>query len=106
MKNINKVMAAMMIMAIACTIPTSASNKKFDNKKATVVMVDKKHDNRPDMRTCTIKVGRRNNNKRVMSKAKHIHGVKDVHFNPRTNVVTVRYDARMTSARHILRTMS
>jgi len=37
-----------------------------------------------------------------MAKAERIHGVMGAYWNPRTHEMTVRYDARVTSARHIM----
>ena len=119
---LNKVIAAMMMMAI--TMPAMAGNKKHTNhdKKATVVVVnnDKKvshfdkvdkalsHSNahkgnvyRPEVKTCTFKVGRHENYRKLVAKAENMKGVIDAKWNPRTREVTVRYDAKVTSARNI-----
>ena len=120
----NKVIAAMMMMAITTTMPAMAGNKKYTNhdKKTTVVVVnnDKKtshfdkvdkalsHNNahkgnvyRPELKTCTFKVSRHENYKKVVAKAENMKGVIDAKWNPRTREVTVRYDAKVTSARNI-----
>ena len=122
MKTMNKVIAAMMMMAIT-TMPAMAGNKKHTNhdKKTTVVVVtnDKKvshfdkvdkrtshfdthkHAYRPDVKTCTFKVSRYDSHKKAVAKAEHMKGVMDTKWNPRTREVTVIYDAKVTSARHI-----
>ena len=122
MKTMNKVIAAMM-MAIT-TMPAMAGNKKHTNhdKKTTVVVVtnDKKashfdkvdkalshngyhkgHAYRPDVKTCTFRVSRHDSHRKVVAKVEHMKGVMDTKWNPRTREVTVIYDAKVTSARHI-----
>ena len=124
MKTMNKVIAAMMMMAITTTMPAMAGNKKHNNhdKKTTVVVVtnDKKashfdkvdkrtshfdahktHAYRPDVKACTFKVSRHDSHKKVVAKVEHMKGVMDTKWNPRTREVTVIYDAKVTSARHI-----
>ena len=120
----NKVIAAMMIMAITIAMPAMAGNNKEINSgrrdHAAVVnnhkkdthfdKTDKKpahfdaHNNHayhPDIKTCVIKVGRHDSHKRIVAKAEHINGVMDAKWNPRNHEVIVRYDANKTSARHI-----
>ena len=123
MKTMNKVIAAMMMMAITATMPAMAGNKKHTNhdKKTTVVVVtnDKKvshfdkvdkrtshfdahnHAYRPDMKTYTFKVSRHDSHKKVVAKVENMKGVKKAKWNPRTREVTVIYDANVTSARNI-----
>ena len=123
MKRMNKVISAMMMMAITTAMPAMAGNKKHTNhdKKATVVVVtnDKKashfdkvdkrtshfdahkHAYRPDVKTCTFRVSRHDSHKKVVAKVEHMKGVMDTKWNPRTREVTVIYDAKVTSARHI-----
>ena len=55
------------------------------------------------MKTCSIRVGHRDNPKRIEAKARRINGVKDAHWNARTREVVVSYDANKTSARYIKR---
>ena len=120
----NKVIAAMMMMAITFAMPAMAGNKKNNhgkNDKVVVVVnndkkashfdkVDKRtshfdahkpHAYRPDVKTCTIKVSRRDYQKNVRAKVEHMKGVRDTKWNPRTHELTVIYDAKVTSARHI-----
>jgi len=120
-------MAAMMMMALTTTMPAMAGNKKHNDKKTTVVVVtndkggshfdkvDKalSHHNahkgnvyRPDVKTCTIKLSRHHSYKKVVAKAENMKGVIDAKWNPRTREVTVRYDAKVTSARNIKRFMA
>ena len=124
MKTMNKVIAAMMMMAITTTMPAMAGNKHHNdrnNKKTTVVVVtnDKKashfdnvdkrtshfdahkHAYRPDVKTCTFRVSRHDSHKKVVAKVEHMKGVMDTKWNHRTREVTVIYDAKVTSARHI-----
>jgi len=123
MKTMNKVIAAMM-MAITTAMPAMAGNKKHNNhdKNTTVVVVTndkkashfdkvdkrtshfdahKKHAYRPDVKTCTFRVSRHDSHRKVVAKVKHMKGVMDTKWNPRTREVTVIYDAKVTSARHI-----
>ena len=57
---------------------------------------------RPDMRTCVIKLGRHDSHRKVVAKVERMKGVMDADWSPRTHEVIVRYDANVTSARHIL----
>ena len=123
MKTMNKVIAAMMMMAIT-TMPAMAGNKHHNDrndKKITVVVVNNdkkashfdkvdkktahfdahKHAYRPDVKTCTFRVSRHDSHRKVVAKVEHMKGVMDTKWNPRTREVTVVYDAKVTSARHI-----
>ena len=127
MKTMNKVIAAMMMMAIT-TMPAMAGNKHYNDKKTTVVVVNNdkttvstsrqvshfdkvdkrtshydahKHAYRPDVKTCTFRVSRHDSHRKVVVKVEHMKGVMDTKWNPRTREVTVIYDAKVTSARHI-----
>ena len=119
----NKVIAAMMMMAITTAMPAMAGNKKHTNhgKNTTVVVVtdDKKvthfdkvdkrtsHSDahkyayRPDVKTYTFRVSRHDSHRKVVAKVEHMKGVMDTKWNPRTREMTVIYDAKVTSARHI-----
>ena len=121
---LNKVIAAMMMMAITFAMPAMAGNKKNNNGKNDKVVVvvnndkkgshfdkaDKKtthfdtsktHAYRPDVKTTTIKVSRHDSHKKVVAKVENMKGVMDTNWNPRTRELTVRYDANKTSARNI-----
>ena len=121
---LNKVIAAMMLMAITTAMPAMAGNKNHRNNdrndKAVVVnnhkseshfyKVDKAlshndahktHAYRPDVKTTTIKVSRHDSHKKVVAKVENMKGVMDTNWNPRTRELTVRYDANKTSARTI-----
>ena len=124
-KTMNKVIAAMMMMAITTTMPAMAGNKHHNDrsgKKTTLVVVNNDrggshfdkvdralshntyHKNqayRPDVKTCTFRVSRHDSHKKVVAKVEHMKGVMDTKWNPRTREVTVIYDAKVTSARHI-----
>ena len=124
MKKMNKVIAAMMLMAITFATPAMADNKHHNNhdKKIEAVHHDKKaghfdkhtahfdkhtahfdkhHASRPDMRICAVYLSRFDSPRAAMARAGRIHGVADVKYNPRTREITVLYDAKITSSRHI-----
>ena len=127
-KMMNKMIAITMMMAITTAMPAMAGNKKYMNndKKDKVVTVTnpkkdshfnkkpvlntkrtthfaphKTHVYRPVVKTCTFKVSRFDSHNKVVAKVERIHGVMNIHWNPRTREVTVRYNAHITSARHI-----
>ena len=111
----NKVIAAMM-MAITFAMPAMAGNKNHNGKKDKVVAVNNKkvshfddahkHAYRPDVKACTFKVSRHDSHKKVVAKAEHMKGVMNTKWNPRTRELTVIYDAKVTSARHIMHFMA
>ena len=126
MKNMmNKVIAAMIMMAIANVMPAMADNGKYVNsgrRDHTVVVnnhnnkdvhagkmdkkpaghdVHNKHAYRPDVKSCIVKVSRHTPHNRVVARAERVRGVMDTRWNPRTRELIIRYDARMTSARNI-----
>ena len=111
----NKVIAAAMMMAITTAMPAMAGNRnhKHHDKKTTVVVVTnsprgshfdnhRHHAYRPIVKTCTFRVSRHAARHHAVAKAERIHGVMGAYWNPRTHEMTVRYDARVTSARHIM----
>ena len=124
MKKMNKVIVAMMMMAITTAMPAMAGNKNYTNndKKGKVVAVNnhksdshfdkvdkktahfdahKKNAYRPDMKTYTFKLSRHDSHKKVVAKVENMKGVKEAKWNPRTREVTVIYDANVTSVRDI-----
>ena len=129
MKTMNKVIAAMMMMAITTAMPAMAGNKNHNDKKDKVVAVNhkttvstsrqkdshfdkvdkktthfdahKKNAYRPDMKTYTFKVSRHDSHKKVVAKVENMKGVKEAKWNPRTREVTVIYDANVTSVHNI-----
>jgi len=124
----NKVIAAAMMMAITA-VPAMAGNKSHKNhdKKTTVVVVTnnqkasyfdkvdkrtshfnahKPHASRPVVKTCTFRVSRHAAHHHAVAKAERIHGVMGAYWNPRTHEMTVRYDARITTARHIMHSVA
>ena len=129
MKTMNKVIAAMMMMAITTAMPAMAGNKNHNGKKDKVVAVNndkkdshfdkvdtkttvstsrpthfdahKKNAYRPDMKTYTFKVSRHDSHKKVVAKLENMKGVKEAKWNPRTREVTVVYDANVTSVHNI-----
>ena len=74
------------------TVSTSRSSH-FDTSKP--------HAYRPDVKTTTIKVSRHDSHKKVVAKVENMKGVMDTNWNPRTRELTVRYDAKVTSAHTI-----
>ena len=123
MKKFNKVIAAMMLMAITTAMPAMAGNKNNNHGKNDKVVVvnnhkseshfdkvdkalshndaHKKNAYRPDVKTTTIKVSRHDSYKKVAAKVENMKGVMDTNWNPRTRELTVRYDSEVTSARNI-----
>jgi len=114
-----------MMMANTTAMPAMAGNRnnKSHDKKTTVARVtnsprgshfdrvDKKtshfdnskhHAYRPVVKTCTFRVNRQADHHHAVAKAERIDGVLGAYWNPRTHEMTVRYDARVTSARHIM----
>ena len=125
MKMINKVIAATMMMAITSAMPAMAGNKNHNRKNDKVVVVDKKkashfdmvdkktthfdahkHVYRPDVKACTFRVSRYDSHRTVVAKAEHMKGVMDTKWNPHTRELTVIYDAKVTSARHIMHSVA
>ena len=129
MKTMNKVITAMMMMAITTAMPAMAGNKNHNDKKDKVVAVNndkkdshfdkvdkkttvstsrpthfdahKKNAYRPDVKTYTFKMSRHDSHKKVVAKLENMKGVKEAKWNPRTREVTVIYDANVTSVRNI-----
>ncbi|MCR4582920.1 MAG: hypothetical protein K5764_05125 [Prevotella sp.] len=60
----------------------------------------------PAMRVFTFKVGRHAIRRHAVAKAERLYGVRKTYWNPRTHEMTVYYDARITSARHIMRAVA
>ena len=65
-----------------------------------------KHAYRPDVKACTFKVSHHDSHKKVAAKAEHMKGVMNTKWNPRTRELIVIYDAKVTSARHIMHFMA
>ena len=112
-----KMIAAMVMMAMTVAMPVMAGNKHhnhhnhhdknvvhhkggphFDKRAAHF---DRHHAPRPDMRICTVYLSRFDSPRAAMERAERIHGVAEVKYNPRTRAITVLYDAKVTSSRHI-----
>ena len=106
MKKFNKVIAAMM-MAITFAMPAMAGNKNHNGKNDKVVAVNNKKvshfDKKVDKKTAHFDAhSRHDSHKKVVAKAEHMKGVMNTKWNPRTRELTVIYDAKVTSARHIM----
>ena len=114
MKKMNKVIAAIMIMAITAA-PAIAANKVDKNARPDRNEMrtyghkyDRGMDKHFDRHAATIEVTTFKVNQRtamrknVVMAAKAVNGVKDVKWNPRTGMMTVAYDIRKTNARRII----
>ena len=122
MKKFNKVIAAMMLMAITTATPAMAGNKNHHNNDKKVVVVnnhkggshfdkvDKKtshfdihktHAYRPDVKSCTFILSRHESHKKMVAKVENMKGIMDTKWDPRTRELTVIYDGKVTSARNI-----
>lgn len=123
MKTMSKVIAAMMIVALTNAMPAMAGNKKHHHDKNTKVVVVVDHNRRaphvgrmdkrpmpvvghlpvyrPDVKMCTFRVSRFDSHRKAVARAERLRGVMDTKWNPRTRELTVIYDAKVTSARHI-----
>ena len=98
--------AALMLMTITAATPATAKNKKvshFDRVEMKTSHFDKhhKHAYRPEVKTCTLVLGRHDSHKKLAAKADRMKGVIDTKWNPRRRELTIIYDAKVTSARHI-----
>ena len=134
MKKLNKVIVAMMMMAITTAMPAMAGSKNHNDKKDKVVAMNnrttvntsrqssshfdkvekalshsdahKDHAYRPNMKTYTFKVNRHDSYKKIVAKVERLNGVMDAKWNPRTREVTIRYDANKTSVKYIKRSVA
>lgn len=105
MKTMNMI-AAMMLMTITAAMPATAKNKKeshFDRVEMKHSHFDRHHRDayRPEIKSCTLVLGRHDSHRKLAKKADRMKGVIDTKWNPRTRELTIIYDAKMTSARHI-----
>ena len=87
----------------AVVVNNHKNDSHFDRNEKTLphLSAHKKNAYRPDVKTCTIKVSRHDSHKKVVAKVENMKGVMDTSWNPRTHELTVIYDAKVTSARHI-----
>ena len=105
MKTMN-ILAAMMLMTITAAMPATAKNKKeshFDRVEMKHSHFDRHHRDayRPEIKSCTLVLGRHDSHRKLAKKADRMKGVIDTKWNPRTRELTIIYGAKMTSARHI-----
>ena len=105
MKTMN-ILAAMMLMTITAAMPATAKNKKeshFDRVEMKHSHFDRHHRDayRPEIKSCTLVLGRHDSHRKLAKKADRMKGVIDTKWNPRTRELTIIYDAKVTSARHI-----
>ena len=105
MKTMNMI-AAMMLMTITAAMPATAKNKKeshFDRVEMKTSHFDRHHRDayRPEIKSCTLVLGRHDSHRKLAKKADRMKGVIDTRWNPRTRELTIIYDAKVTSARHI-----
>ena len=87
----------------AVVVNNHKSESHFDKVDKALSHNDahKTHAYRPDVKTTTIKVSRHDSHKKVVAKVENMKGVMDTSWNPRTRELTVRYDAKVTSAHNI-----
>ena len=98
--------AALMLMTITAATPATAKNKKtshFDRVEMKTSHFDRNHKPvyRPEVKTCTLVLGRHDSHKKLAAKADRMKGVIDTKWNPRKRELTIIYDAKVTTARHI-----
>lgn len=96
------------VVAVTNNKVAAPNNKKdarfqVDDRKAPRFDAHVKHAYHPEVRTCIVKVSRHDSHHKVANKVEHMKGVMDTKWNPRTRELVVTYDAKVTSARHILR---
>jgi len=101
-----KMIAALMLMTITAATPATAKNKKashFDRVEMKTSHFDRNHKPvyRPEVKTCTLVLGRHDSHKKLTAKADRMKGVIDTKWTPRKRELTIIYDAKVTSARHI-----
>lgn len=118
MKKYNKVIAAaMMIMAITVSTPAMANNKKDirpDYRKEMRAnygrpyhydhhaTMHRHYGHAADIHTATFRVYRHAmHHRNVVALVSNMRGVRAVDYNPRTHMMTVVYNARVISPRHI-----
>ena len=112
MKTLNKVIAMTMMLTITSVTPAMAGGWRTSNMDMGGSHFDKvdravhhkhfdKHVYRPDVKACTFMVSRHESHLRAAAKVERVKGVINTQWNPRTRELTVIYDARMTSPRHI-----
>ena len=117
MKTLNKMIAMMIMLTITNVTPAMAGGWRTSNVDRGGSHFDKvdravhhkhfgKHVYRPDVKDCTFKVSRHESHLRAAAKVERMKGVINTQWNPRTRELTVIYDARMTSSRHIRQFMA
>ena len=87
-----------------CFSPNSPRDSHFDRVDKRTSHFDnyRHHAYRPVVKTYTFRVSRHAAHTHAVAKAERIHGVMGTYWNPRTHEMTIRYDASVTSARHIM----
>ena len=99
----DKVLAVQATGGRAVVVNNDKKASHFDkaDKKTSHFDAHKTHAYSPYVKTTTIKVSRHDSHKKVVAKVENMKGVMDTNWNPRTRELTVRYDAKKTSARTI-----
>jgi len=113
MTTLNNMFAAMLLMALTTSTSALADTKKnsYNNRHTPDAVVTTYHGHgrtwrdegkvyRPVIKTCTFRTHRH-----ALAKADRLRGVVETRWNPRTNMLTVYYDARITTSRHIRHAM-
>ena len=124
MIKMNKVMTLIMVVSLTLATSAMAGDKKHNCKKRDkeVAVAVRDHHKQArhrharghfvhkaaplhkDVRVCSFTVSRHvAHKKNVVKRARKVHGVIDARLNPRTCVMTVRYDARRTTPKVIRR---
>ena len=95
-------------MATVARVTNSPRDSHFDRVDKRTSHFDnyRHHAYRPVVKTCTFRVSRHAVHHHAVAKAERIHGVMGAYWNPRTHEMTVRYDARITTARHIMHSVA
>lgn len=117
MKTLNKMIATMMMMTITSVTPAMAGGWRTSNVDRGGSHFDKvdravhhtrydKHAYRPDVKAYVVKVSRHESHVRAAAKVERMKGVINTQWNSRTRELTVIYDARVTSPRHIRQFMA
>ena len=106
----NKVIA-MMMLTITSVTPAMAGGWRTSNvdrggshfDKVDRAVHHKHFDNvyRPDVKACTFKVSRHESHLRAAAKVERMKGVINTQWNPHKRELTIIYDAKVTTVRHI-----
>ena len=102
----------MMMLTITSVMPAMAGSWRTPNVDKRGSHFDKvdravhpnhynKHVYRPDVKACTFKVSRHESHLRAAAKVERMKGVINTQWNPHKRELTIIYDAKVTTVRHI-----